>query len=116
MARWTKKRIAEQLAWSDACYREALLHHYDYLLSKEDRALSIRQIKRVLKEKLETEQITAPEVNTDYLNNLRQLDTEKLELIVEAYNKGKQYRSANTIDVLLSELFERATNPSKRKI
>ena len=37
-----------------------------------------------------------------------------LELIVDAYNRGKQYRSAGTIDVILSELLERSVNPETR--
>ena len=72
-------------------------------------------VKTIICERLKIKNITSPEVNTLYLEKLCKLDTQKLELIIEAYNKGKQYRSASTIDVLLSELFERSINRGKRK-
>jgi hypothetical protein len=114
VARWSKSLIAKQLEWSEACYREALLHHYGHLLNSGEKAEPIRYIKLTLKEKLGEEPISS-DVNSTYLDNLRKLDTNQLELIIEAHNKGKQYRSPSTIDVLLSELFERATNPQKKK-
>lgn len=116
MARWNKKNIEQQLRWSNDCYRSAILTYFGHLLTKKEKELSIPRIKHILLDKLEVERFDFPELNTIYLNNLRQLETEKLELIIDAYNKGKQYRSASTIDVLLSELFERATtSPIRRK-
>ena len=114
MIRWSKKNIAKQLAWSDVCYRKAILHHYGEYLDSEEKKMPMMTVKHLLNERLGIEK-TAPEVNETYLKELCKLDTNKIELIVEAYNKKKQWRSASTIDVLLSELFERATNPEKRK-
>ena len=112
MVTWTKQRVAQQLAWSNACYRDAISAHYGHLLKDKEKKLPIRELKEVICNKLDLDirHLSTPEVTTLYLNNLCQLSTEKLELIVDAYNKGKQWRSASTIDVLLSELFERATN------
>jgi hypothetical protein len=115
MARWNKKKHEQQLRWSNDCYRNAVLTHFGHLLNDKEKELSIPRIKQLLMKKLEVERFDFPELNTIYLNNLCQLETDKLELIVEAYNKGKQYRSASTIDVILSELFERVTNPRWRK-
>jgi hypothetical protein len=59
--------------------------------------------------------VHSQQTNEIYLSYIRQLKTHQIELIIEAYTKGKQYRSAATIDVLMSELLERATNPETRK-
>ena len=114
MARWTKKLIAQQLAWTDVCYRRALLDHYDHLFTEEERDYDTPEMTLILQEHLKVKHVTSPELNTTYLKYICELETDKLELIVEAYNKGKQYRSASTIDVLLSELFERSANPETR--
>ena len=111
----TKKRIVEQLEWSNACYRDAIYRHFGHILPIEADACSIGKVKLMVMESLEVDSFDFPDVTTTYLNNLRQLETDQLELIVEAYHKGKQWRSASTIDVLLSELFERATQKQKRK-
>jgi len=117
MATWTKKLIAKQLRWSDVCYRKAILSHYGYLLNDEQKKLPLRELKAIICDvgDIDMRLMSTPEVTAIYLKNLCRLSTDKIELIVEAYNKGKQFRSPSTIDVLLSELFERATNPQRRK-
>ena len=115
MARWTKKLIAEQLAWSGVCYRQALFHHYGHLLGDKEKRLHNGMVIELIRERLKVAKLQDPELTATYLYNLCKLSTDKIELIIEAYHKGKQWRSPSTIDVLLSELFERSTNKKRRE-
>ena len=96
------------------CYHDALLEHFGHFLTAAEKRSSTRKIKEMLLSRFDYATKNFPEVSTSYLDNLRKLETEKIELIIEAYNKGKQWRSSSTIDVLLSELFERITNPERK--
>ena len=53
-------------------------------------------------------------INAKYTEELRKLTTEQLNLILEVHHKGKQFRHGSTIETIMTELFERATNPETR--
>jgi hypothetical protein len=119
MAKWTQKLITQQLEWTNVCFDRALLDVYGHQLDEREKKLSGTRLKLAIAQKNNENLIAAhalnrtvlqsPAVNEAYLHHIRQLPTEQIELIVEAYQKGKQTRSYSTIDVLMSELFERAT-------
>lgn len=114
MARWTKKLIAQQLAWSDEAFKEALLEYYADKLSEDEKEMDTIDLKRLIQLDWR-EKVRSPEINDIYIRNLLKLETEKLELIVEAYQKEKQFRSGATIEHIMTELFERAANSETRK-
>ena len=105
--------IKKQLAWTDVCFKQALLDVFGDQLSDEEKLLKGVQLKQLIADKDDANYIVdgwPPSVNEAYLVHMRKLTTDQIELILEAYNKGKQWRSPLTIDVLTTELFERATN------
>jgi hypothetical protein len=109
---WTEKRIWDQLQWTNECYHKALWLEYHPVPFCQDydtyKKFGIPEMKDMLASY--ELPIHSDAINTKYLDFICKLDTEKLELIIDAYNKGKQYRSALTIDVIMSELLERVTN------
>lgn len=111
--RWTKKRIKEQFSWTNECFRKALLDVYGETLSAEEKRGTTSQIGKTLFFK--DKEIHCQQTNEAYLAYLCKLPTEQIELIIDANAKGKQHRSPLTIDVLMSELLERAANPDTRK-
>jgi hypothetical protein len=115
MTRWTKKLIAKQLAWTDECFLAALHERYWNVLSEAEREMELLDLKRLI-ELDWREEVRTPEINDIYIRNLIKLETEKLELIVEAYQKGKQYRSGATIERIMTELLERAVNSETKEI
>lgn len=113
MARWSKKLIREQMSWTNKCFHKALLDVYGEELTNEEKSLDLVDLKVILKQK--KKDVWSQHVNEIYLNYIRQLKTDQIELIIDAYTKGKQYRSAGTIDVLMSELLERSADSETRK-
>ena len=119
MARWTKKLIKQQMSWTDECFKEALIDVYGRRMSVAEKEQSCEDIKQtILSWNDEVDNIgipiRSPEINAMYRKHLCELDSEKLSLILEAFQKNKQYRSQVTIDAIMTELFERSTNPETR--
>ena len=110
----TKKLIKAQLAWTDACFRRALLTHYDEFLSKEEKQLPCNELKRLILLDWR-EQVRTPEINEIYMKFVLAMSTERLSIIAEVFQAGKQYRSPLTIEAIMTELFERSANPETRK-
>ena len=113
--------IDTQFSWTNECFKQALIETYGHQLSEEDKALSCVELSRIIANendigRFKTGKGWPAPVNEAYLRNIRQLPTEQIELIVEAYNKGKFNRSPLTIDVLLSELMERVIENQTRSI
>jgi hypothetical protein len=113
MARWSKKLLREQMSWTSRCFRRALLDVYGETLTDEEKNLDLLDLKVIIVRK--GNEIWTQQTNEIYLGYLRELKTDQIELIIDAYTKGKQYRSPLTIDVLMSELLERSANPETRK-
>jgi hypothetical protein len=111
--RWTKKRIEEQLEWTADCYKQGLIDIYGEHMSEAEKEQSCADICRMIQLDWR-EEIHTPETSVLYLKYMRQLSTKKLELILDAYKRGKQWRNATTMDVIMSELFERSVNPETR--
>lgn len=113
MARWTKKLIAKQIEWTDNAFRDALHELYGKYLSEAEKEMDLLDLKRLI-ELDWREEVRTPESNALYIRNLKRLPTEQIELIIEAFQKGKQYRSGATIEHLMTELFERSAIPETR--
>ena len=113
MARWTKKLKAKQLAWTDACYRQSLLDLFGHRMSKEEKDFDTKDMRRLVGLDW-NENLRTPEINAIYLKHICKLSSEKLSLILEAFQKGKQWRSQVTMDAIMTELFERSANPETR--
>jgi hypothetical protein len=113
MAKWSKKLIRQQMSWTNKCFRKALLDIYGDELTNEEKNLDLMDLKVILMR--QGKEVHSQYINEIYLGYLCELKTDQIELIIDAYTKGKQYRSAATIDVLMSELLERSANPESRK-
>jgi hypothetical protein len=108
MARWTKQLIREQFAWTSKCFKQALLDLYGHKLTELEKSCDVPAILETLAVRRIYPQ-QDQQTNERYLTYITKLPTNQIELIIEAYSKGKFKRSPLTIDVLLSELLERAT-------
>lgn len=113
MAKWSKKLLRQQMSWTNVCFRKALLEVYGDELTDEEKSLELLDLKVILVKK--GKETHSQPINEIYLRYLSDLKTDQIELIIDAYTKGKQYRSAATIDVLMSELLERSAYPETRK-
>ena len=98
--------------WTNECYRTALLERYEFLSDYGD-AKSLDDMKMILINR--NMEINSPEITQLYYKQLRKLDDKKLNLIVEAYQKGKQKRSGETIEGILTELLERSAGPETKE-
>ena len=114
MARWTKKLIAQQNEWTSECFKRVLLDVYGKSLSHEEKAMPCNELSIHLRLDLH-EEIHTPETAALYLKYVLALDSEKLSLILEAFQKGKQYRKQETIDAIMTELFERSANSETKR-
>ena len=113
MARWTKKLIAQQLQWTDECFKKALIDVHGEFMSEDEKEQDCYNMSMMIKLDWREETRT-PDTNQRYLKHLCDLDTDKLSLILEAYKLGKQFRHATTMDVIMSELLESSVNPETR--
>ncbi len=113
MARWTKKLLKEQMGWTDECYKKALIEVYGADMTPAEKEQNVIDMKRMIWADW-NEEIRTPEINAIYLRNLCQLESEKLSLILEAFQKGKQHRAQVTMDAIMTELFERSANSETR--
>ncbi|CAM6003919.1 unnamed protein product [Sphagnum balticum] len=113
MARWTKKLIAQQMEWTNECFKKSLIDVYGEHMSEAEKEQDCQDICGMIKLDWR-EEVQTPETNQLYLKYLCNLDTNKLSLILEAYKLGKQFRNATTMDVIMSELLERSVNPETR--
>lgn len=111
--RWSKKRIREQFSWTNRCFLKALLDVYGDILSNEEKRGTTVDVSRAVLGK--GKEIHCQQTSEAYLLHLRKLKTEQIELIIDASAKGKQHRNPLTIDVLMTELFERSANSETRK-
>jgi hypothetical protein len=114
MAKWSKKLIRQQMSWTNKCFHSALVEVYSDDLTDEEKSLDLLDLKVILVKK--GKEVHSQFINEIYLRYLSDLKTDQIELIIDAYTKGKQYRSASTIDVLMSELLERCANPESKRI
>ena len=109
----TDRQIKKQMFWTNGCFRAALLEHYDFYLGKKQKRYNLVQLKEFIKEKLE-KPINSAEINNLYLKRLLTLDSKKLSIILRAFQTGQQYRKQETMDAVMTELFERSVNPETR--
>lgn len=113
MARWTKKLLKEQMTWTNGCFLQALREVYAPYLTRREKRLDLNGLTALIRFDWR-EEIHTPETNAAYLKNLCKLSDRKLNLILEANQKGKQRRNQTTIDAIMTELFERSV-PETRK-
>jgi hypothetical protein len=120
MARLTQSLIKKQFEWTSKCFKQAVLTAYKDVLPKSASRWGLNQIKKYIMYR-EVSEVNGTwygyerDVNEFYLTNIVKLDTEKIEIIIDAYNKGKQHRSPLTIEVLTSELLDRALRSETRR-
>jgi hypothetical protein len=105
---WSKTLKKKQMAWTNQCYKAAVLEVMGDKIPEHTKKLSAQALNEFIYRELGLHR-APPEVNELYLANIRKLSTSRIELIIEAYEKKIQWRSAATIDVLMSELLERST-------
>ena len=103
----TKKLAQEIWRWTNACYKDALVECYPAILRPRHH-LGLPEIKEFLTD-MGIHPGDNPQVNDVYLSRLKMLSTKQINLIIEADNKQVVRRAAATIDALMNELFERAT-------
>lgn len=110
----SQKMIKKQAFWTNDCFRKALLTHFGHLLDETQRSYSLEKLKRVLVD-LKKVDIRTPEVNDTYLKLICQMSTSKLSVILQASKEGQMLRAQHTLDVIATELFERAADPESRE-
>jgi hypothetical protein len=108
----TDRQIKKQMFWTNGCYRAALLEHYDFYLSKKQKRFNIQELKEQLTKV--DKPVNSPEINALYMKRVLALDPKKLSIIVEAFHNGRQFRKQETIDAIMTELFERSAKPETR--
>jgi hypothetical protein len=106
------KQIKKQLFWTNGCFRAALLEHYDHYLSQKEKRFNSRELQTLIK--LDWKENIDPEVHALYMKRVLALSSKKLSLIVNAFQSEQQYRKQETIDAILTELFERSANSETR--
>jgi hypothetical protein len=112
MSELTSRQVKRQLFWTTGCYRAALLEHYYGLLSEKEKKLNCQRLRRRI---MEYDDEIDPEVHHLYIKKVLAMSTERLDLIVKAFQTGQQYRKQDTIDAIMTELFERAVSPETKE-
>lgn len=102
----TDAQIKKQWYWTNGCFRRALLDRYDSVLSNKEKRYNLPQLKELLKHKELT--VNSPEINELYKKNLLAMQTRKLNLVLQAAEDSN--RKQETIDAIMTELFERSVN------
>jgi hypothetical protein len=100
------KQVKKQLFWTNGCYRAALLEHYAPRLSKKDKRLNSISLQRHIKYYWKEE--IAPEIRGLYMKNMLALSSKRLNIILQAFQSGQQWRKQETIDAIMTELMERS--------
>jgi hypothetical protein len=113
MNKLSKAQIKRQLFWTNGCFRAAILEHYDGYLSKAERRYTHQELYYLIKNDWREE--IDLEVHLIYMKKVLALDSTKLSLIVEAFQNGQQYRKQETIDAIMTELFERSADPETKE-
>jgi hypothetical protein len=113
MARMTQKLVNEIWRWTNQCYKEALIDAYpDFFTAKEIAEFDDYDMKyKLFTNDLDTK---GEAIDQLYIKKILQLDSEKLNLIVESNKKGKIKRASTTIEAILTELLERSANSESR--
>jgi hypothetical protein len=107
------KVIKKQLFWTNGCFRATLLEYYDLLLTEKHKRLSLQDLKEYISEDLD-KPINTPEINALYLKKVVAMSSKRLSIILEAFQNGQMRRAQETIDAIMTELFERSANPETR--
>lgn len=115
MARLTKKKCAEIWQSSERCWHKAVDDYYAKYPDKNP----MRDLLRHNKDPIEIDYRYIPsgckeEIDRAYRENLSNLSTEEIELIIEAYKKKKHRRSPLTMDYLTGVLLERHMDSIKK--
>ena len=110
----SKTQIKRQLFWTNGCYRHAMLERYGHLLNNKEKKLNIEDLRHLLISKHKVGEFS-PKVHDSYMKRVLAMDSEKLSLIVHAFQTGQQYRKQETIDAIMTELFERSANPETKE-
>lgn len=115
MATWNNKLIKRQFRWTSKCYHKAVLEYYGDVLTDDEKKLPPDAWPSCVSYTLGNIDINTPELNNIYLKYVCELHSIKLSLILEAVAKGVQRRAQHTVDVISTELFERAANSETRR-
>lgn len=113
MEKLPERQIKKQLFWTNGCYRAALMEFYDARLTKKEKRMNLHQLKERIT-KGWNEKMPA-EVHTIYIRRLLSLPSNKLSIILLAFQTGQQYRKQETVDAIMTELFERSANPESKE-
>jgi hypothetical protein len=110
----SERQVKSQIFWTNGCYRHALLEHYGWSLSKKEKRLKVREMRCAILEKTKKVELDS-EVHTIYMRNVLAMTSERLAIIVYAFQTGQQYRKQETIDAIMTELFERSANSETKE-
>lgn len=110
----TKALVKEQLLWTDNCFRKALLDVHGAYLSKKEKRMSVSKLKAIITHDWR-EAYRTPESNAAYIRHVLKLDSKKLSIILHVCQEGRCNRHPETIEAIMTELFERAANSETRE-
>jgi hypothetical protein len=99
-------RAAQQLLWTNSCYKKALLDVYKDKLSQKEKKMRTQDIVMLIR--FDWREEIKPEVNDLYRKHICQMSSKRLSAILKFFQEGKQKRAQTTIDAIMTELFERS--------
>jgi hypothetical protein len=108
----SRTQIKKQLFWTNGCFRAAIIEFYGEFLSKEEKRYTSYQLQQLIIRNWDAK--IDPAVHVIYMKKLLAMSSEKLNLILQAYQVGSQWRKQETIDAIMTELFERSADPETR--
>jgi non-homologous end joining protein Ku len=86
------------------------MEHYALNLNHKEKLHNLSHLKRVLD--VRKLPMNSPEINDRYRKNLLALSTDKLNIIVEAAEASN--RKQETVDAIMTELFERSVSETRK--
>lgn len=95
--------------WTEQCFHKALFDAISLVVDNVPEGATISELKEMRKH-MQVSEHFQENLNRDYERNICKLTTEQLRLILEANQQRLHRRSQVTIDVILTELFERTMN------
>ena len=110
----SERQVKSQIFWTNGCYRHAILEHYGWSLSKKEKRLKGRELRFAVLAKTKKTELDH-EVHLIYMRNVLAMTSERLAIIVIAFQTGQQYRKQETIDAIMTELFERSANSETKE-
>jgi hypothetical protein len=104
--------LKKQLEWTNCCFRAAILEVYSPYLTQKQKRLHLTSLKTLIELEYPHEPYP-PEVHRAYMRHVLAMSTRRLEIVLAAFQQDKQYRKQETIDAIMTELFERSVSETK---